>query len=215
LLSLHPLAVEDALRSANSPRSKLDFYRNHLYLQIFAQHMHSQDEVALSIAAEALEEGHVDEVLPGTEEGEEGARRLGGRMRSMSLVAQGHQSGIASKRGRGGALKGLRDVFGGSRRMMRLPEGVEGVFEPSMGGTRLQGGTSVSWSRASVERRNGELTCLVQPYQKAAHRLTVDQLSAKYMVPIRRGILSVFMTRDGESESTEAETPLLTHGLFA
>lgn len=41
----------------------------------------------------------------------------------------------------------------------------------------------------------------VQPFQKAAHRMTVDQLSAKYMVPVRRSILSVFMTRDSMSPS--------------
>lgn len=37
--------------------------------------------------------------------------------------------------------------------MMRLPEGVEGVFEPSMGGTRLQGGQSVSWVSACTAHR--------------------------------------------------------------
>ena len=31
--------------------------------------------------------------------------------------------------------------------------------------------------------------------------MTVDALSAKYMVPIRRGIMSVFMMRDGERAS--------------
>lgn len=41
-----------------------------------------------------------------------------------------------------------------------------------------------------------------QPYHKEAHRLTVDELSAKYMVPVRRGIMSLFMTRDGESVFT-------------
>jgi len=39
----------------------------------------------------------------------------------------------------------IRDDFTGSqRKLMTLPEGVEGVFEPSIGGTRLQHGTSVS-----------------------------------------------------------------------
>ncbi len=32
--------------------------------------------------------------------------------------------------------------------------------------------------------------------------MTVDELSAKYMVPVRRGIMSLFMTRDGESVFT-------------
>jgi hypothetical protein len=31
-----------------------------------------------------------------------------------------------------------------------------------------------------------------------AHRSTVDELSAKYMVPIRRTVFSCFMLRDGE-----------------
>jgi len=31
-----------------------------------------------------------------------------------------------------------------------------------------------------------------------AHRSTVDELSAKYMVPIRRAVFSCFMLRDGE-----------------
>lgn len=32
---------------------------------------------------------------------------------------------------------------------------------------------------------------------KQTHRLVIDQLSAAYMVPIRRGIISIFMMRDG------------------
>jgi Mg2+ and Co2+ transporter CorA len=40
---LHPLAVEDTLRATNNPRSKLDFYANHLYLQILVQHIRPQD----------------------------------------------------------------------------------------------------------------------------------------------------------------------------
>jgi hypothetical protein len=31
-----------------------------------------------------------------------------------------------------------------------------------------------------------------------SHRIVVERLSAEYMVPIRRGILSIFMLRDGE-----------------
>ncbi|KAJ9107443.1 hypothetical protein QFC21_000896 [Naganishia friedmannii] len=41
---LHPLAVEDTLRASNNPRSKLDFYANHLYLQILVQHIRSEDQ---------------------------------------------------------------------------------------------------------------------------------------------------------------------------
>ncbi|RSH84065.1 hypothetical protein EHS25_005310 [Saitozyma podzolica] len=201
--SLHPLAVEDALRSSNSPRSKLDFYRSHLYLQILAQHMHPQDEVAISAAADAMSPGRAEDVLSGTTESPRtvvgdlpGRRGSGSGFGSESgtgmhwdhtgpggigigLGGNRRRSSRANSRGgkAGGALARMRDVFGGSRKMMRLPEGVEGVFEPSMGGTRLQGGQS--------------------PSQKAAHRLTVDHLSAKYMVPVRRGIISVFLTRDG------------------
>lgn len=40
---LHPLAVEDTLRATNNPRSKLDFYANHLYCQILVQHIRPQD----------------------------------------------------------------------------------------------------------------------------------------------------------------------------
>ncbi|KAJ9123273.1 hypothetical protein QFC22_001471 [Naganishia vaughanmartiniae] len=41
---LHPLAVEDTLRASNNPRSKLDFYANHLYLQMLVQHIRSEDQ---------------------------------------------------------------------------------------------------------------------------------------------------------------------------
>ncbi|KAJ9110459.1 hypothetical protein QFC19_001585 [Naganishia cerealis] len=41
---LHPLAVEDTLRASNNPRSKLDFYANHLYLQILVQHIRAKDQ---------------------------------------------------------------------------------------------------------------------------------------------------------------------------
>ena len=65
------------------------------------------------------------------------------------------------------------------KRLLQLPEGVEGVFEPT-----------ANPSRGSQRGREG--------YSKNAHRLTVDELSAKYMVPIRRGIMCAFLTRDGE-----------------
>jgi hypothetical protein len=51
-----------------------------------------------------------------------------------------------------------------------------------------------------------------QPYQKEAHRLTVDQLSAKYMVPIRRGIISLFMTREGQPNLSSWDRILTTQG---
>ncbi|CAD6581015.1 MAG: hypothetical protein TREMPRED_002905 [Tremellales sp. Tagirdzhanova-0007] len=128
---LHPLSVEDALRATDSPRSKLDFYQNHLYLQILVQHTHQSDGAILSTAADEMASSHM-----------------------------------------------IRDeLTGNPRTLTKLPEGIEGVFEPSVGGTRLQRGKS--------------------PYHKEAHRLTVDELSAKYMVPVRRSMLSLFMTRDG------------------
>jgi hypothetical protein len=106
---LHPLSVEDALRATTSPRSKLDFYKTHLYLQILIQHTHPSDEAILSAAADEMGQLH------------------------------------------------LREEFSGSqRKLLTLPEGVEGVFEPSVGGTRLQGGRSV---RRSASQPVFELKC--------------------------------------------------------
>ncbi|EIW73078.1 hypothetical protein TREMEDRAFT_67197 [Tremella mesenterica DSM 1558] len=138
--NLHPLAVEDALRATNSPRSKLDFYKSHMYMQLLIQHTHLSDENTIAAESETMKDGHLSKML--------------------------HDSS-AGKKGWFGAVTGSQ---------LQLPEGVEGVFEPVVAGTRLQEEQS--------------------PYQKAAHRLTVDHLSAKYMVPVRRGVLSVFMTRD-------------------
>lgn len=55
---------------------------------------------------------------------------------------------------------------------IQLPEGLDSIFEPS--------------------RPNK------QHSRKEAHRMVVEKLTAEYMVPIRKGILSVFMMRDGE-----------------
>ncbi|WVO15151.1 hypothetical protein L204_102795 [Cryptococcus depauperatus] len=41
---LHPLAVEDALEAAAAPRSKLDFYKDHLYLQLLVHRPGGRDE---------------------------------------------------------------------------------------------------------------------------------------------------------------------------
>ncbi|WVN87629.1 uncharacterized protein L203_102812 [Cryptococcus depauperatus CBS 7841] len=41
---LHPLAVEDALEAAEAPRSKLDFYKDHLYLQLLIHRPGGRDE---------------------------------------------------------------------------------------------------------------------------------------------------------------------------
>jgi hypothetical protein len=130
--------------------------------------MHPQDEVAISAAADAMSPGRAEDVLSGTTESPRTVvGDLPGRRGSGTGFGSGSGTGLdwdhaghggiglggnrrrssrASSRGgkTGGALARMRDVFGGSRKMMRLPEGVEGVFEPSMGGTRLQGGQSVS-----------------------------------------------------------------------
>jgi hypothetical protein len=132
--------------------------------------MHPQDEVAISAAADAMSPGRAEDVLSGTTESPRtvvgdlpGRRGSGSGFGSESgtgmhwdhtgpggigigLGGTRRRSSRANSRGgkAGGALARMRDVFGGSRKMMRLPEGVEGVFEPSMGGTRLQGGQSVS-----------------------------------------------------------------------
>jgi hypothetical protein len=122
-LSLHPLAVEDALRSHNSPRSKLDFYKSHLYLQILVQHMHPSDEALLSVAA--------DEMTPGLFSTYQEARES-----RVTRTGEGDvdvEGGMA--RGDKGGLRG---------KLFKLPDGVEGVFEPTVMGSRLQGGESVS-----------------------------------------------------------------------
>ncbi|ORY26965.1 hypothetical protein BCR39DRAFT_539585, partial [Naematelia encephala] len=150
---LHPLAVEDLLRAYNTPRSKLDFYKSHLYLQLLIQHTHPGDEALLLHAADALPFGRADEILNGAEPGN-------------GTQAQGSKSGVVQR---------LRDELGGGR-AMRLPEGVEGVFEPSA---------------PLSERANDS-----QPLREA-HRLTLDELSAKYMIPVRRAVCSIFLTRDG------------------
>nr|XP_018266065.1 uncharacterized protein I303_00034 [Kwoniella dejecticola CBS 10117]OBR88223.1 hypothetical protein I303_00034 [Kwoniella dejecticola CBS 10117] len=147
---LHPLAVEDALRATNTPRSKLDFYRNHLYLQILIHHTTPSDEIRLSIAAEEMANGREDGIFGG------------GSSSSMSA---------AERRER-------------ENNIPKLPEGVEGVFEPSL----------------IAPRHGGHHT-----FDKQAHTLTVNELSAKYMVPIRRGILSLFMLRDGTLISMDAK----------
>jgi len=161
-LRLHPLAVEDALRATNSPRSKLDFYKNHLYLQILVQHTHASDEQLISESVDDISSWH----LPGETVNP-----------SVSIDPPNEGYGATSTTRRDSVGDAL--VQSG-RKLLRLPEGVEGVFEPM-----------ADPSRGSKRAREG--------YSKNAHRLTVDELSAKYMVPIRRGIMSAFLTRDGES----------------
>lgn len=146
--SLHPLAVEDALRSSNSPRSKLDFYRSHLYLQLLICHIHHADEAADEAALDGgvfrEDDGGDDTHLHGFmddynsqsqsdipgDRGEEGRGR-GGR--------DGRGGGTSD---RGGIIDRLTGFLGkGNGGGIGLPEGVEGDFEPSIG---IQNGRSVS-----------------------------------------------------------------------
>ncbi|OCF72414.1 hypothetical protein I204_06793 [Kwoniella mangroviensis CBS 8886] len=167
---LHPLAVEDALRATNTPRSKLDFYRNHLYLQILIHHTTPSDEIRSSIAAEEM--AH---------------ERESGMMTDDDQSVLNESTRSTTRRGLRGKLSG---IFGSGEddsretHVPKLPEGVEGVFEPSL----------------VTPRHGGHHT-----FEKQAHTLTVNELSAKYMVPIRRGILSLFMLRDGTLISMDAK----------
>lgn len=102
-LSLHPLAVEDSLEAPESPRSKLDFYKNHLYLQLLIHHSQITEKDTIDILADDMVEG---------------AYRKG-------------QGGIHSRKKRWFSQR-VRGVFEGEHRKPRLPEGVQGAFEPSM-----------------------------------------------------------------------------------
>lgn len=83
--------------------------------------MHDQDSVEVAEAAEALASGKIDEIVIEDDDEEERASRK-----------------VKSKRqDRKSQPKKTTSTWS-------LPEGVEGVFEPSVGGTRLQGGQSVS-----------------------------------------------------------------------
>jgi hypothetical protein len=133
---LHPLAVEDALRSSNSPRSKLDFYRSHLYLQLLIHHIHHPDEAADEAALDGgvfHEDDGGDHVFGHDDEAELGVLPSGGK--------------------RKGTIQRLREVLGGAKSGYRqqqqggsgstLPEGVEGVFAPMGGGMNFDFGESV------------------------------------------------------------------------
>ena len=70
---------------------------------------------------------------------------LGGAMRSGDARRLSGGGMMPSRPRRPGVLDKMREAFGGSNRhMMRLPEGVEGVFEPSLAGGRLKDGHGVS-----------------------------------------------------------------------
>nr|XP_031861972.1 uncharacterized protein CI109_002385 [Kwoniella shandongensis]KAA5529044.1 hypothetical protein CI109_002385 [Kwoniella shandongensis] len=171
---LHPLAVEDSLRATNTPRSKLDFYKNHLYLQLLIHHTSPSDEATLSLIADEIAEGRAGASVTNFAEtdGEQTAPEGDGESTIGSTSAARRKSGI-------------RDWFSSKRVLAQLPEGVEGVFEPSVVSPRYGGSN--------------------RTFEKQAHTLTVNELSAKYMVPIRRGILSIFMLRDGTLISMDAK----------
>lgn len=151
IFSLHPLAVEDALRSSNSPRSKLDFYRSHLYLQLLIHHIHSSDEDAIEAALASdgasgvvIDSDSESEHLPGEEGRDQGELGIAG-----SAVDSGHDRNLGRRRPKKkGTLERMREAVVGKKGDkglgMILPEGVEGVFEPSVQGTKLQNGESVS-----------------------------------------------------------------------
>ncbi|TYJ51817.1 hypothetical protein B9479_007593 [Cryptococcus floricola] len=153
---LHPLAVEDALEAESSPRSKLDFYRNHLYLQLLIHRTRSSDHAALALAA--------DEIAEGTRQGEGEEAGENGTVNGHGHGGQNVKAGLFGGKGAG--------------RRVGLPDDIQGVFEPSMIAPRR----SIGSHRAEAS-------------EKEAHKLTVDELSAEYMVPIRRNILSIFMLR--------------------
>ncbi|KAG7571526.1 hypothetical protein FFLO_00542 [Filobasidium floriforme] len=162
--NLHPLAIEDALRANNNPRSKIDFYAEHLYTQVYPQYIRAEDEEEIKEAVN----------LPAKRPFELGSHATYGRGRSQNMEEEDLEaSGIKHKQSWAGRL------FSRAKRANKihvLPEGVEGVFEP----LQNQG------------IGHGPMAMM-----GPAHRSTVDELSAKYMVPIRRTVYSCFMLRDG------------------
>lgn len=77
--------------------------------------MHAHDTEDLAKASDALQSGKVDEIVIADDET--------------------HTHGDTMRKG---------PVKKATTSSWSLPEGVEGVFEPSVAGTRLQGGQSVS-----------------------------------------------------------------------
>jgi hypothetical protein len=127
--------------------------------------MHASDEEALHEITEEMSSWHFA--------GEHHAHAID------DLDSLPHRGGAPGSQGSQGKKKRRQSLF------TRLPEGVQGVFEPTITPSR-----QMAQSMIYEDSRNNV---------KNAHRLTVDELSAKYMVPIRRGIVSMFLTRDGES----------------
>jgi hypothetical protein len=82
-------------------------------MQILIHHMHASDSEEVQMAAEALKSGKVDEIVIEDDDAETMERNQAKRNAKKTNSS------------------------------WSLPEGVEGVFEPSVAGTRLQGGQSV------------------------------------------------------------------------
>ena len=138
------------------------------------QHTHPGDEEVIAEEAEVLGTWH----LPGQSE-----------TPSVHLDPEpGYGSTSTTRRGSRAPTPApapaLESALNNGQRILKLPEGVEGVFEPT-----------AELSRGS--RRGRETS-------KNTHRLMVDELSAKYMVPIRRGIMCAFLTRDGELRTSRS-----------
>ncbi|KLT39689.1 hypothetical protein CC85DRAFT_288259 [Cutaneotrichosporon oleaginosum] len=178
---LHPLAVEDALRSSRSPRSKIDYYRTHMYLQILVHHIHGPDKDALEKATVGLAEGE-----DGRQCCDDADHDHDHRVDDIEAVMPKKQ----------------RWWHRNPEGQIRLPEGVDAVFGPTMPGqARRKKGEDGKCEPSEVDMTE-------------THRLVVDQLSASYMVPIRKGIISAFMMRDGliitmcESDMSEALEPI-------
>ncbi|KAK4684434.1 hypothetical protein P7C73_g5743, partial [Tremellales sp. Uapishka_1] len=167
---LHPLAVEDALRASNAPRSKLDFYKTHLYLQVLVQHLHLADEDSI---AKVIDSQHNGCSVSSFEDVE------GQEYRDHGILAR---FGSTSKNGA----------------RLKLPEGVEGVFEPSVTPTKLQRGKSVLkpiYSRLEDEqsllRRSGDVSMLAQAILDVVADLAIE------------------ITQDFESEILKLESSVL------
>lgn len=99
---LHPLSVEDSLRASQNPRSKVDFYQNHLYLQCFLHYIKQGDQE--EVDAEDFSVG----ATPGTGVGGGGTGTGTGFAKQWRKWLGTHnEEGVQS-----------------------LPPGVEGAFEP-------------------------------------------------------------------------------------
>ncbi|BEJ14529.1 hypothetical protein CspHIS471_0402960 [Cutaneotrichosporon sp. HIS471] len=182
---LHPLAVEDALRSSRSPRSKIDYYRTHMYLQILVQNIHGPDKDALTKATAGLAQG------------EEGRQCCNDADHDHDHMVDDIEA-VAPKK--------QRWWHTNPEGQIRLPEGVDAVFGPTMPGQQRR--------KKDKDKDKTHTEAPSEVDMTETHRMVVDQLAASYMVPIRKGIISAFMMRDGliitmcENDMSEALEPI-------